>query len=133
MSRPRRAVAKPPIAAVLKHYYSIDVKERAGWSKTLCPLHVEENPSASVSTEKNRWNCFVCQVTEDSLDVIMREESIGFREAQAWAHARFGGSGENVLPPVPGQSSPGVHQGSRPGKRGRTIHSGIRRFGSDWA
>ncbi|MER6102380.1 CHC2 zinc finger domain-containing protein [Streptomyces sp. NPDC001832] len=133
MTRTRSSVSKPPIAAVLKHYYSIDVKERAGWSKTLCPLHVEENPSASVNTEKDRWNCFVCQVSEDSIDVVMREEKLGFREAQAWAHARFGGGGEDVLPPVQGEPSRGVHQGSRPGRRSRQVHSGIRRFGADWS
>ncbi|MFJ8699442.1 CHC2 zinc finger domain-containing protein [Streptomyces ardesiacus] len=133
MSRPRRAVVKPPISAVLQHYYSIQVKERAGWSKILCPLHVEDNPSASVSTEKQRWNCFVCQVSEDSIDVIMREEKIGFREAQAWAHARFGGSGEDLPPAVQGQPGRGVHSGPRPGRRGREVRPGVRRFGSDWA
>ncbi|MFE5542792.1 CHC2 zinc finger domain-containing protein [Streptomyces sp. NPDC056534] len=132
MNQPRSSVSKPPIAAVLKHYYSIDVKERAGWSKTLCPLHVEENPSASVHTERNRWNCFVCQVSEDSIDVIMREEKIGFREAQAWAHARFGGSGQDVLPPVQGEPGRGVHQGPRPGGRSRKVPTRVRRFGADW-
>ncbi|MGJ3559611.1 CHC2 zinc finger domain-containing protein [Streptomyces sp. INA 01156] len=132
MNRSRRAVDKPPIAEVLKHYYSISVKERAGWSKILCPLHVDENPSASVSTEKQRWNCFVCQVSEDSIDVIMREENIGFRQATAWAHARFGGSGEDVPPAVPGEPGRGVHQGPRPGRRGRQVRPGLRRFGSDW-
>ncbi|WP_435270908.1 CHC2 zinc finger domain-containing protein [Streptomyces sp. 1222.5] len=132
MSRPPRAVAKPPIAEVLKHYYSIDVKERAGWSKILCPLHVEENPSASVNTEKQRWNCFVCDVSEDSIDVIMREEGIGFRQAQNWAHERFGGSREGVSPAVQGESGRGVHQGSRPGRRGREVPPRIRRFGADW-
>ncbi|MVO87405.1 hypothetical protein GPA10_22225 [Streptomyces sp. p1417] len=133
MSRPRRAVNKPPIADVLKHYYSIDVKQRAGWRKIPCPLHVDENPSASVSTEKERWNCFVCQVTEDSLDVIMREEGIGFRDAQAWAHSRFGGGSERILPSVQGESSRGVHQSPGTGRRSGAIHPGIRRFGSDWA
>ncbi|MEV5677478.1 CHC2 zinc finger domain-containing protein [Streptomyces sp. NPDC052179] len=109
------------------------MKQRAGWSKIPCPLHVDQNPSASVSTEKERWTCFVCQVSEDSIDVIMREESIGFREAQAWAHARFGGSGENVLPAVQGESGRGVHQGSRPGRRSRPVHPGVRRFGADWS
>ncbi|MFD4608298.1 CHC2 zinc finger domain-containing protein [Streptomyces sp. NPDC058440] len=130
---PRRPVVKPPIAEVLRHYYSINVKQRAGWQKTLCPLHVEENPSASVNTEKQRWNCFVCQVSEDSLDVIMREEGIGFREAQDWAYERFGGSREDVLPPISGESSRGVHQGSGPGKRRKPLHPGLDRFGSNWS
>ncbi|MFC9591505.1 CHC2 zinc finger domain-containing protein [Streptomyces sp. NPDC056944] len=132
MNRPRSSVSKPPIAEVFKHYYSIAVRERAGWTKVPCPLHVDENPSASVNTERDRWNCFVCQVSEDSIDVIMREENIGFREAQAWAHARFGGSGQGVLPPVQGESGRGVHQGSRTGERGRTVRPRIRRFGADW-
>ncbi|WP_443062942.1 CHC2 zinc finger domain-containing protein [Streptomyces sp. NBC_00440] len=133
MNLPRSSVIKPPIAEVLKHYYSIDVKQRAGWSKIPCPLHVDENPSASVNTEKDRWNCFVCQVSEDSIDIVMREENIGFREAQAWAHARFSGSGENLLPAVQGEPGRGVHQGSRPGGHSREVHPRIRRFGADWS
>ncbi|MFJ7329050.1 CHC2 zinc finger domain-containing protein [Streptomyces cyaneofuscatus] len=132
MIRPPTAVSRPPIAGVLKHYYSIDVKRRAGWSKIPCPLHVDSNPSASANTEKNRWNCFVCQVSEDSIDVVMREEQLGFREAQAWAHARFSGSGEDVLPAVQGESGRGVHQRPQSGRRSREVHPGVRRFGADW-
>ncbi|MFJ9234365.1 CHC2 zinc finger domain-containing protein [Streptomyces anulatus] len=133
MTRPLRAVSKPPIAEVLKHYYQIDVKQRAGWTKVPCPLHVDSNPSASVNAEKDRWNCFVCQVSEDSIDVVMREEKLGFREAQTWAYARFGGSGEDVLPAVQGKPSRGVYTGSRPGRSSREVHPGTRRFGADWA
>ncbi|MFK0231235.1 CHC2 zinc finger domain-containing protein [Streptomyces sp. NPDC090303] len=132
MNRPRSSVSKPPIAGVFEHYYSISISKRAGWTKVPCPLHVDENPSASVSTENDRWNCFVCQVSEDSIDVIMREEKIGFREAQAWALARFGGSGQGVLPPVQEEPGRGVHQGPRPGGRSRAVRPRIRRFGADW-
>ncbi|MYX26033.1 hypothetical protein GTY75_05005 [Streptomyces sp. SID8381] len=118
---------------MLKHYYSIDVKQRAGWSKIPCPLHVDDNPSASVSTEKQRWTCFVCQVSEDSIDVIMREEKIGFREAQAWAHARLGGSGENLPSAIQEQPGRGVRHGPRPGRRSGQVRLGVRRFGADWA
>ncbi|WP_079053789.1 CHC2 zinc finger domain-containing protein [Streptomyces graminilatus] len=123
---------KPSIAEVLKHFYGIEAKERAGWQKMLCPLHAEENPSASVSTEKQRWSCFVCDVSEDSYDVIQREEGIGFREAQEFAHTRFGGGGEDLLPPVRGESRRGVHGGPRPGQRRGEVPNRLRRFGSYW-
>ncbi|MGW1231448.1 CHC2 zinc finger domain-containing protein [Streptomyces californicus] len=133
MIRPPRPISKPPIAEVLRHYYQIDVKQRAGWAKILCPLHVEENPSASVNVAKSRWNCFVCQVSEDSIDVVMREETLGFREAQAWAHDRFGGGSEGVLPAVRGKYGGEIHRSARARRDRGQVHPRLRRFGTDWA
>ncbi|MEU8948762.1 CHC2 zinc finger domain-containing protein [Streptomyces sp. NPDC048489] len=129
---PIASAAKPPIAEVLRHFYGIEVAERAGWQKMLCPLHAEENPSASVNTTKQRWSCFVCQINEDAYDVVRREKKVGFREALAWAHAQFGGGGTDVLPPVQGQSGRGVHQRSGSGGRRREVRDGLRGFGSHW-
>ncbi|MFG3582581.1 CHC2 zinc finger domain-containing protein [Streptomyces sp. NPDC047990] len=117
---------------MLRHFYGIEVAERAGWQKMLCPLHAEENPSASVNTQKQRWSCFVCQINEDAYDVVRRENKVGFREAVAWAHAEFGGSGAGVLSPVRGKPGRGVHRGSGPRPGGGEVRSGLRGFGSHW-
>ncbi|MFF4557185.1 CHC2 zinc finger domain-containing protein [Streptomyces sp. NPDC001422] len=130
---PNASSDKPPIAEVLRHFYGVEVKERAGWQKMLCPLHTEENPSASANTEKQRWSCFVCQINEDAYDVVRREKELGFREAVAWAHAQFGGGSPELLSSVQGQSSRGVHQRSGPRSRSRQVRSGLGRFGSHWS
>ncbi|WP_435820674.1 CHC2 zinc finger domain-containing protein [Kitasatospora cineracea] len=124
---------KPDIREVLRHFYGIEVRERGGWQKILCPLHPEENPSASVNIEKQRWSCFVCDVREDSYDVIRRELGVGFREAHEFAHERFSGGGADVLRAVRGESGRGVHERPRFGTGGNPIRGGIRRFGSNRA
>ncbi|MFB7906433.1 CHC2 zinc finger domain-containing protein [Kitasatospora sp. NPDC056076] len=125
---------KLPIGAVLAHFYGIQVEaDRAGWQKILCPLHTESHPSASVSVEKARWGCFVCDISEDGIDVIRREMSIGFGEACEFARERFGGGGEDVLPAVSGKSRRSVYGSPRAGRGGNQVRSGIRPFGSNWA
>ncbi|MFJ4093459.1 CHC2 zinc finger domain-containing protein [Kitasatospora sp. NPDC089913] len=123
---------KPSIGAVLAHFYGIQIeKDRTGWQKVLCPLHAESHPSASVNLEKARWGCFVCDVSEDGIDVIRREMSIGFREACEFARGRFGGGGEDVFPAVPRKSGRGVHGGPRAGRSGGQVRGGIRPFGTN--
>ncbi|WP_353962733.1 CHC2 zinc finger domain-containing protein [Kitasatospora purpeofusca] len=126
------ASPKPSISDVLRHYYGIALRERGGWQKILCPLHPEENPSASANTERQRWSCFVCDVSEDSYDVIQREEGIGFRKAQELAHTRFGGGGEGLLRPVPRQPGREVHERPRARGGGEQIRGRIRGFGENW-
>ncbi|OLZ74262.1 hypothetical protein AV521_00785 [Streptomyces sp. IMTB 2501] len=103
---------KPDIADVFRHYYpEVDLKERDGWHKIHCPEHPEENPSASVSSFKNRWHCFACDISEDSYDVIMRKEGIGFRAAQDFAAGRFhGGDSPELQQELPGKPRRAVHQ-----------------------
>ncbi|WP_078590653.1 CHC2 zinc finger domain-containing protein [Streptantibioticus cattleyicolor] len=131
-TRCRRVSSKPPIALVLKHYYGIQLRDRSGWQKILCPLHPETNPSASANTGFQRWACFVCDVSEDSYDVIQREEGFGFRQAQEFADSRFGTGSEDVPLAVQGESGRGVHEGSGAGRRRRPVSNRIRRFGSYW-
>ncbi|MET8702715.1 CHC2 zinc finger domain-containing protein [Kitasatospora sp. NPDC004723] len=125
------ASPKPPISEVLRHYYGVVLRDRGGWQKILCPLHPEENPSASANTEKQRWSCFVCDVSEDIYDVIMREEGIGFRKAQEWAYSRFGGGCEGLPQPVPRQPGREVHGRPRAGGSSEPVRNRIRRFGEN--
>ncbi|MFD8594571.1 CHC2 zinc finger domain-containing protein [Kitasatospora sp. NPDC059646] len=124
---------KPSIREVLGHFYGVEVEEQEGWQKILCPLHPEENPSASVHTERQRWSCFVCDLQEDAYDVIRRELGVGFREAQKFAHGRFGGGGEDVLRAVHGEPGGGVHDRPRFGAGSSALRSGVRRFGAHWS
>ncbi|MEU1353863.1 CHC2 zinc finger domain-containing protein [Streptomyces cinnamoneus] len=123
--------AKPPIADVFQHYYPhIAIRAVEGWQKILCPIHPETNPSAAVNTSKGKWHCFACALTEDSWDVVQREEGLSFRESIDLAAERFGRSSEAVRGSVPRQPRPGVHRAPRFGRSGQSLQAGIRRFGS---
>ncbi|WP_353963745.1 CHC2 zinc finger domain-containing protein [Streptomyces sp. NBC_00237] len=126
-------MSKPPIATVLRHYYGVEVQERAGHQRISCPLHPDSSPSASVNTSAQRWSCFVCRLSEDSYAVIMREESCGFTEAQEFARKRISGSCDGVPPDDAGKPGRGVREGSGARARSRVIRIGIRRFGSSWS
>ncbi|MFD7605173.1 CHC2 zinc finger domain-containing protein [Streptomyces mirabilis] len=129
----RNSPPKPAIARVLAHFYGLDISATGGRQKVCCPLHADENPSASVDVDGNRWNCFVCNISEDSWAVITRERSCGFLEAQEFACAEFGGDSQAISPNVPGEPSRGVRNGS--GARGSShkVRPGIRPFGATWS
>ncbi|WAB08817.1 DNA primase [Streptomyces phage Success] len=127
--------SKPPIARVLAHFYGLELKASRGRVKIACPLpsHPDSNPSASVDLDKDRWNCFACNLSEDSYAVIMREEKLGFTEAKEFARTEFGGDSEEVPRDIPGEPGRGVRSGSGPRGGRRQVRPGPRRFGSTWS
>ncbi|MFD8018940.1 CHC2 zinc finger domain-containing protein [Streptomyces lavendulae] len=129
----RSSLPKPSIAKVLAHFYGLDITASRGRQKVCCPLHADTNPSASVDVAGNRWNCFVCNLSEDSYAVIMREESCGFLDAQEFARAQLGGDGQDVPPDVPGEPGRGVRSGSGAWRGGKPLRPGLRPFGSTWS
>ncbi|WP_420717004.1 CHC2 zinc finger domain-containing protein [Streptomyces sp. H27-H5] len=124
---------KPPISKVLARYYGLDVAVTRGRQKVCCPLHADQNPSASVNVDTDRWNCFSCNLSEDSFDVIMREENIGFLEAQEFAHREFGGDRPDVPRDVPGQPGRSLRNSTGFGSSRRPVRTGVRRFGDTWS
>ncbi|MFE5092070.1 CHC2 zinc finger domain-containing protein [Streptomyces sp. NPDC056638] len=132
---PESRSEKPSIADVLAHFYGLKVnKQRRGWQKFCCPLHADSSPSASVNAETDRWSCFVCNLSEDSYAVIMRELNCGFLEAKEFAHSKFSRSSEDVPLNVSGEPGRGVRNGSGAGRqRKRTVRPGLRPFGSAWS
>ncbi|MFJ8041190.1 CHC2 zinc finger domain-containing protein [Kitasatospora sp. NPDC096147] len=126
------SVEKPRISEVLRHFYGLEVEDdRDRWQKILCPLHPDSSPSASVHTVRERWSCFVCDVSEDGIDVIRREMEIGFREAQEFARKRFGGGRKDVFRAVSGKPGRKVCERPRFGQGGKQVRSGLRPFGSN--
>ncbi|WP_406307538.1 CHC2 zinc finger domain-containing protein [Streptomyces sp. NBC_00885] len=109
------------------------MKVSRGRQKVCCPLHADDNPSASVDVDGNRWNCFVCNLSEDSYAVIMRERSCGFIEAQEFACAEFGGDSQGLSQDVQRQPSRAVPNGSGSGGGRRQVRPGLRPFGSTWS
>ncbi|GGX08317.1 hypothetical protein GCM10010341_32500 [Streptomyces noursei] len=123
-------MGKPDITEVFRHYYpEVALTARGGWQKIHCPEHVESNPSASVSSFKNRWTCFACDIHEDSWDLIMRKENCGYRAAQEFTQGRFsGGDSPGIQPGLPGKPGRGVHGPPRFGQLGDSTGAGVRRF-----
>ncbi|MFD0407311.1 CHC2 zinc finger domain-containing protein [Kitasatospora sp. NPDC127116] len=126
---------RPSILAVFRQYYpETTISEGRGeWQKILCPLHPESRPSASLHRERNRWSCFACDIHEDSLDVIMREEGVSFSEARGIAAERHGAGGQGVPHGAGGQSGRTVPGKPGPAGGGRKVRPRVRRFPSDWA
>ena len=47
----------------------------------LCPFHNDNNPSLSVSREKQIYKCFVCGEAGNVFNFLMKYENISFKEA----------------------------------------------------
>ncbi|WP_446750563.1 CHC2 zinc finger domain-containing protein [Streptomyces sp. WZ-12] len=116
-------MSKPDITRVIAHYYGTDISPRHRWTKILCLEHDETNPSASVNTEDQRWTCFACGISEDSFDMIMRMEGVGFTDARNIAEERFGCRSADVRAGVQGKSRRGVHGKARTGPSRRTFRN----------
>jgi len=46
-----------------------------------CPFHKDDTPSLSVDRKTNRWKCWGCGESGDSIDFIMKKEGLNFVEA----------------------------------------------------
>ena len=77
------------IAEVLNHYFpgweAPEGDEYDGWISCGCPVHDDDNPSASVSYEVDGFRCHGCGYSGDYIKIIEREEGCGFVEALATA------------------------------------------------
>lgn len=77
------ADAKKRFARVMEEFgVRFDVRQE-GWQTVSCPFHDDSNPSAGISLRAGRFNCFVCGIHGDVVDVV---ESTGLstKEALKW-------------------------------------------------
>lgn len=71
---------KPDIISILnKEGIDLHRKGRHYWAK--CPLHSEKTPSFTVDIDKQRFYCFGCHSSGDSIALIMQLHSLSFKEA----------------------------------------------------
>lgn len=61
----------------------------------LCPFHKEKTPSFHVVPEKGFYHCFGCGAHGDSIDFVMEQHGVGFREACTII------AGDNIVPAAP--------------------------------
>jgi DNA primase len=74
-----------PISPVLEYYGGDPVEEDRRWHEYRCPFHDDSNKSAAVRTlsgEEEVFNCHaVCGVAGNAVQIIMKREGVGYREA----------------------------------------------------
>ena len=64
------------------------VAERLGMQivrhKALCPFHDDHHASLSFSTRRNTFRCFACGAHGGTIDLVMKRQNMGFKEACQW-------------------------------------------------
>ena len=55
-------------------------KNGKGWFG-LCPFHADNNPSLSINTAKNLWQCFGCGAAGDVIRFVEMFDQVDFKEA----------------------------------------------------
>ena len=61
--------------------YSIPWPSGSGDRRSLCPVHEESRPSASVNTETGLWHCFSCGAAGDAYTIVMMREGVKYTDA----------------------------------------------------
>lgn len=70
------------IIAVIEHYTGDVLSVGGGWTKLKCPVHDENNASASYNSDKGSFRCFGCGFYGDAIDLIQRKEGLDYGEAR---------------------------------------------------
>ena len=64
------------------------VAERLGMQivrhKALCPFHDDHHASLSFSMRRNTFRCFACGAHGGTIDLVMKRQNLGFKEACQW-------------------------------------------------
>ena len=64
------------------------VAERLGMQilrhKALCPFHDDHHASLSFSMRRNTFRCFACGAHGGTIDLVMKWQNLGFKEACRW-------------------------------------------------
>ena len=64
------------------------VAERLGMQivrhKALCPFHDDHHASLSFCVRRNTFRCFACGAHGGTIDLVMKRQNIGFKEACRW-------------------------------------------------
>ena len=62
----------------------------------LCPFHADKNPSLSINTQKNLWQCFGCGAAGDAIRFVELFDQVDFKETVK----RLTGNGFKRTPPA---------------------------------
>ena len=59
----------------------ITLKKNGKSHMGLCPFHADKNPSLSINTQKNLWQCFGCGAAGDAIRFVELFDQVDFKEA----------------------------------------------------
>ena len=68
----------------------VQLKQRGSSQIGLCPFHSEQTPSFHVRDQDNRYHCFGCGVSGDSITFTMERQGLSFPEAVEYLAQRAG-------------------------------------------
>jgi len=74
----------------------ISLKKNGKSQMGLCPFHADKNPSLSINTQKNLWQCFGCGAAGDAIRFVELFDQVDFKEAVK----RLTGNGFKRTPPA---------------------------------
>ena len=63
----------------------------------LCPFHGDRHPSLYFDVKRNRFKCFACGASGDVIDLVMKYNNVGFKEAVG----RIGDTDPQATAPLP--------------------------------
>ncbi|QGZ97473.1 DNA primase [Mycoplasma sp. NEAQ87857] len=75
----KEIIAKNNIVEVISEYLPLTKKGNNYWG--LCPFHQDSSPSFSVSSNKNIYSCFSCNVSGNALTFLMKKNGWNFYQA----------------------------------------------------
>ena len=55
--------------------------------KCLCPFHDDHHASLSFSVSRNTFRCFACGAHGGTIDLVMKYQNVGFKEACEWLYS----------------------------------------------
>ncbi|HHT9106704.1 MAG TPA: CHC2 zinc finger domain-containing protein [Candidatus Wujingus californicus] len=76
-------IKKPDIIEIFSKE-GISLQQRGRYLWACCPFHSEKTASFAVNSEKQRFHCYGCHASGDSIDFIMRLKGLSFRDALSY-------------------------------------------------
>ena len=87
-------IERPSIVAIYEFYgLTLIGPDRGQWRKAQCPLptHEDNNPSAAINEDGEKWHCHACDQGGDGLDIIREREGLaGFSDCSRFAQSILG-------------------------------------------
>lgn len=78
--------------------FGVSLEKKGSGYMGLCPFHEDSDPSLSVDKDKGLFHCFGCGASGDVFDLVMKMQSISFKEALSFLRGGDFTSVDKVLP-----------------------------------
>lgn len=90
--------------AILAHYGADSVPDGYGdrWRSMRCPFHDDRHASASFNEDLDSFACLACDAKGNAVTLLMQQERLSAREADARATEIAGHPGMSMQGPVSG-------------------------------